>query len=289
MFVKAYEIAAAFTHPVIVSVRFFDDTVQCSLASFIVLNDEGWVITAAHVIEPASVYRQHQQKIAAHALHVRTIEEGPGTSTGKAKRIRSIPTSKRWLKNYSLWWGWDGGSVAEFQVLPEADLVLGKLEGFEPSVVHEYPVFRVSPPMAPGRNLCKLGFPFHDIEATFDPRTETFQLPPGTLPVPRFPLDGIMTRNVTGGVSRDGEIAIKFLETSSPGLRGHSGGPIFDVGGRVWAMQIRTQHFPLGFSPAVGQGDRKFEEHQFLNAGIGVHSETVVAFIRKHGVRVATE
>jgi hypothetical protein len=196
MFVKAYEIAAAFTHPVIVSVRFFDDTVQCSLASFIVLNDEGWVITAAHVIEPASVYRQHQQKIAAHALHVRTIEEGPGTSTGKAKRIRSIPTSKRWLKNYSLWWGWDGGSVAEFQVLPEADLVLGKLEGFEPSVVHEYPVFRVSPPMAPGRNLCKLGFPFHDIEATFDPRTETFQLPPGTLPVPRFPLDGIMTRNV---------------------------------------------------------------------------------------------
>src|SRR5438094_4486680 len=119
MFAKAYEIAAAFTYPVIVSTRFFDDTVQCSLASFIVVNDDGWVITAAHVIEPAFAYPQHQQEIAARALQVSEIERGPGTPAGKAKRIRAIPSNKRWLKNYSLWWGWDGRDVASFHVLPE--------------------------------------------------------------------------------------------------------------------------------------------------------------------------
>ena len=42
-------------------------------------------------------------------------------------------------------------------------------------------------------------------------------------------------------------------------------------------MQVRTQHFPLGFG-----------EHPFLNAGVGVHSETIVAFLARNGVTVAT-
>jgi hypothetical protein len=43
MFSKAYEIASKFTHPVIVSMRFFDKTVESGLGSFIILNDEGWM------------------------------------------------------------------------------------------------------------------------------------------------------------------------------------------------------------------------------------------------------
>jgi S1-C subfamily serine protease len=289
VFTNAFRIAAAFTHPVICSMRFFDDRVECSIGSFIVVNDEGWVITAAHLIEPAAVYQQHQQKIAAYASQVKEIERGPGTPAGKAKRIRAIPANKRWLKNYSLWWGWDGREVADFRVLPEADLALGKLEPYEASLVSEYPVFGVSPAPQPGMSLCKLGFPFHDVRASFDTGTETFRLAPGTLPAPRFPLDGIMTRSLSGEAGRYGGIDVNFLETSSPGLRGQSGGPVFDVEGRVWAMQVRTHHFPLGFSPTVTQGDRKLEEHQFLNAGVGVQSETIVAFARENGVRIAAE
>jgi hypothetical protein len=289
VFTSAIRIAAAFTHPVICSMRFVDDRVECSIGSFIVVNDEGWVITAAHLIEPAAVYRQHQEAIAAHASQVTEIERGPGTPAGKAKRIRAIPADTRWLKNYSLWWGWDGSNVAGFRVLPEADLALGKLEPFDASLVSNYPVFGLSAALQPGRSLCKLGFPFHDVRASFDADTGIFQLAPGTLPVPRFPLDGIMTRNVAGGVSRDGGIEVNLLETSSPGLRGQSGGPVFDVEGRVWAMQVRTHHLPLGFSPTVTQGDRKLEEHQFLNAGVGVQSETIVAFARENGIRIAAE
>jgi hypothetical protein len=45
--------------------------------------------------------------------------------------------------------------------------------------------------------------------------------------------------------------AAKFVEMSSPGLRGQSGGPRFDVNGMVWGLQSRTQHLALGFSPQV--------------------------------------
>jgi len=135
-----------------------------------------------------------------------------------------------------------------------------------------------------GRSLCKLGFPFHDISATYNETTDTFQLAAGTLPLPRFPIEGIYTRNALAGKSADGKYDIKFLETSSPGLRGQSGGPIFDTQGTVWAMQSQTMHLPLGFSPKVNRGSRTTEEHQFLNAGLGVHAEVIVPFLRDNGI-----
>lgn len=70
-------------------------------------------------------------------------------------------------------------------------------------------------------------------------------------PIPMFPIDGIMTRNIISGKSQDGIFEFKWLETSSPGLRGQSGGPTFDKDGNIWALQSQTRHLPLGFSPKI--------------------------------------
>ena len=51
MFAKAYKLASCFTQPIIISTRFFDKTVECGCGAFIVLNDEGWIITVAHLWE----------------------------------------------------------------------------------------------------------------------------------------------------------------------------------------------------------------------------------------------
>ena len=73
---------------------------------------------------------------------------------------------------------------------------------------------------------------------------------------------------------------VKFVETSSPGLKGQSGGPTFDSEGRIWAMQSKTAHYPLEF-PA-GQ---KNQEHQFLNVGMGTHAKTIIDFLDSNGVK----
>jgi hypothetical protein len=137
----------------------------------------------------------------------------------------------------------------------------------------------------PGTNLCKLGYPFHQIKASFDEEKNQFKFDPGVLPLPRFPIEGIFTRNVLIGKSGDGKYEIKLLETSSPGLRGQSGGSIFDTNGTVWAIQSRTGHLPLGFSPKVKKGGREIEENQFLNVGLGVHPELIVAFLADNGIK----
>jgi hypothetical protein len=38
---------------------------------------------------------------------------------------------------------------------------------------------------------------------------------------------------------------VKFIETSTPGLRGQSGGPLFDAKGEIWGIQSRTNFLEL--------------------------------------------
>ena len=75
-----------------------------------------------------------------------------------------------------------------------------------------------------------------------------------------------------------------LFETSAPGLRGQSGGPIFDGDGRIWGIQSETTSYELGFSPEV-KGE---PEHQFLNVGKAVDSSTVCSFLDGLGVSYQT-
>jgi hypothetical protein len=162
-------------------------------------------------------------------------------------------------------------------------LAIGRLQPFDPSWVTRYPRFKdPAKPMPPGTSLCRLGFPFHEIKASCDPLTGNFTLAPGSLPVPFFPIEGIYTREII--VQADNASA-RFVETSSPGLRGQSGGPIFDVNGTVWAIQSRTAHLPLGFSPKLKLDNKEVEEHQFLNVGHGAHPDEIVKALSNSHVR----
>src|SRR5690242_7718097 len=86
VFVKGCKIASGFTFPLAISMRLYDGTVECGLGAFIVINEEGWVITAAHAAEATVVHLQHQQEIAEYEKKVAAINSGAGTAQGKKKR-----------------------------------------------------------------------------------------------------------------------------------------------------------------------------------------------------------
>lgn len=184
---------------------------------------------------------------------------------------------------FSQWWGTDGVGAKQWHVDEHSDLALLRLEPFPPAYTKSFARFRTSVPLEPGTSLCRLGFPLYSIAATWDATAATFRFPPGTTPIPRFPLDGMFTRVAVfhdDGTGRD----VQFIETSTPGLKGQSGGPVFDVEGRICGVQSRTVHFPLGFNPAVELNGKRVEEHQFLNVGLATHVDEVVAFMRQHNV-----
>lgn len=293
MFVDAVRIASHFTHPVIISRRFWDGSVECACAAFIVVNRDGWILTAAHVIEMLMEYQRHQGEIAKYQADVNAItNDSKLTAKQKRKQIGRLASNPRWVRNISYYWALPNlpaTNIQNFTVNQMRDLATGRLQPFDPGSVQAYPIFkRVSGDLPTGRSLCKLGFPFHDVRATYDEASDQFTLASGVLPVPRFPLEGIHTRDATFVDQASGRQA-KYIETSSPGLRGQSGGPIFDVEGKVWGLQSRTLHLPLGFSPTIKQGGRDVVEHQFLNVGLGTHVEEIIAFLNETHVSFQLE
>ncbi len=301
MFTKAYGIAGSFTLPVVISSRSDKGVCHSAIGACVVVNREGWILTCAHLINEIQRQEQSSLKHRTFGNQVRTLEK----DTLADKRFRKSKVysfhrpSKGTVKNHSVWWGKDGTQLHDINLMPAADLALGRLQPFDPDGIAHYPVFKKpGRNYTPGRSLCKIGFPFHEITPSFDEEKNIFVLPKGSVPLPLFPIEGIFTRVVIAqmpGLAEQGSGKKKsvetehgkFIETSSPGLVGQSGGPIIDSEGVVWALQSHTRHYPLGFSPPIpGQAPNlKQKEHQFLNVGLGVHAELILGFMDSRGVK----
>jgi len=272
MFAEAIASVAEYTRPVIVSKRLENQEVTCGMATFIVINDLGWILTAAHVVQDVALAEQHKKEREEYQKQVDAINANPLFSTGKKKHeINQLKRDWTWITNQSLWWAVDELTFNTLHVDPVADLAITQLRGpIEKLGVKKFPTFaNPATPIRQGTSLCRAGFPFHDIKALFDASSSRFSIP-DLPPLAMFPNDGIMTRNVMAADNTT-KRQIHLLETSTPGLRGQSGGPIFDVKGNVWAIQTKTQHLPLGFAPTVKLKGKEVTEHQFMHVGWGVH------------------
>jgi len=286
MFSLALKQAEKFTGLVILSIRYYSGEVECSNGAYVILNRDGWLVTASHILEPILVFQAHKQAIADYENLKQNIEVDKRLNTKQRRHeLKKLRPNPRWITNYSYWWEY-GGAAYDIQGDQLRDIAIARLMPFDPSKVSSYPTFwNPDDSLTPGTSLCKLGFPFHPIKATFDQATGKFQLAPETFPVPRFPLDGILTRGLEILDVNTGQKA-EFFEMSTPGLRGQSGGPVFDVRARVCGIQSRTNIYPLGFSPKINRDGREVTEHQFLNIGVAAHVKAILSFLNIHGVAV---
>lgn len=285
MFANTLKSVIKYTHPLVVSQRFYDGTVECGIGTYIILNNEGWVMTSAHMLGAALFAQKHGKEIAEHEKRKSEIVSNPKLKPNQRKRLlQKLPFNNKWITNQSYWWGRNDTKVNNYIYNTFRDIAIGKLEPFYEENEPIYPIFKnPKNELPPGTSLCKLGFPFHQIKATFDENKKMFSFEPGALPMPRFPIEGIHTRGVLI-VHEETKDQAKFIETSSPGLRGQSGGPIFDTVGNVWGLQSRTNTLALGFTPKLKIGKKEVEEHQFINVGIGTHVEEIVNFLTENNI-----
>jgi hypothetical protein len=282
MFVDAYALAERFTRPLVISTRRLNGEVGSAVATWILLNADGWFLTAGHVFDLWRDFELHLPEVrtyrAAHAAI--TADPSLDAEQRRAALERLAGTvDLAWIENCSTWWGNDGLSSRDVSVIGNLDLALGRLEPAN-LLAGPYPTFK-NPDVGfrPGRSLCRFGFPFEQIAVSFDPARSAFSL--DQLHLALFPIEGILTRIIAGPGT-----PAQFIETSSPGLRGQSGGPVCDARGRIWGVQSRTAHVPLGFNPTVTANGRTFEEHQFINLGWAVHVRLILDALRARGVEV---
>jgi hypothetical protein len=279
LFAAAVKRARGFTRPVVICVALPSGDTSSSAGTFVIVNAEGWVLTAAHMLEQYQAYPPLKQAWLAYEQQLLAIDVDEAlNSHQKATRKRKLGAAPAdGLRDFGYWWGCDGAALQEAYVVHEADLALCKLSNFDTSAVTDFPVFKdPTKGVDPGTSLCRLGFPFTQAKVGHD-ASNSFTVDASGMVL--FPNDGILTRSLT-----DASGAEMTIETSTPGLRGQSGGPIFDRDGTVWGIQVHTGHLALGFSPLVPGGKAGEVEHQFLNVGRGSHPRVIVELLESRGI-----
>lgn len=294
MFAKAYSIACQFTRPIVISYRQANGNCSAVIGTVVIINEEGWFVTAFHILKSI---QDMSQSLAEYnrVLSIRKqIEDN--TNLKHHERARQLNINKippNLITNYSIWCGHDGLQIGNLGGIPSIDLGVGKISNFDKALISVYPKFKdPSKPMEICRSLCKLGFPFHSIIPVFHQATNSFELPAGSVPLPFFPIDGIFTRQVLSAFPNTPDnprnYPLLLIETSTPGLKGQSGGPTFDVEGNIWAIQSQTRSYSLGFEANNANWTQKQKEHyenEHFHVGLGIHTQTIIGFLRENNIK----
>ena len=280
MFINAIKTNKEYTRPLYGGIKLLgSDNIISSISTYIVVNDEGWILTCKHVAEQII----NSENLKDLFTEYKTIQNEKELQRFKQKY--GI-TNDDIISQINIFVNtFEGGHISKIILSKDLDIALIKWEDFENISVTEYPKFSNSPREI-GQSVCKLGFAFiEDDYFYYDSTSKEIKKYKGKdLNVPFFPLDGIVTRHVN--VS-DKENAM--FETSTPGIRGQSGGPIFDESGTILGMQSATRHLDLMFdingTCKRGLNIEEVHEKQFINLGIAISSKELTAFMDANNVK----
>lgn len=254
MFQRTCKSLLSTVFPVVIAWRLQRGRVEWGIGAGMFVNPDGWFITAGHILG-----------------QFRALVEAVKINESKHKRKSNDVT------HYVFMFGQNSGDGITMHVMPQIDLGIGRLKGIVPPPNYMFPKFRVRD-VEQGELLCRAGYPFIDgyrPKWTVDQRFEFSNL----FPVPMFVNEALVSRfiNVRAG---DADVG-RWIETSSPGLKGQSGGPLADADGYICGIQVNTKHYPLGFE---GKG-----RNQVLHVGRAVHSKTVRDALDKYNITYLTE
>ena len=242
--------------PIVIATRQHRGKLEFGVGAGMFINADGWFVTAGHVL--------HQlPKLEQQARASQSKQRPRGTD----------------ITHYVIMFGQKRGSAITAHVHTHIDLGIARMDGVVPPSNHVFPRFRKNRDVEAGELLCRIGFPFVGNHRPKWTARKGFEFPT-MFPVPMFVNEALVSRfiNVRSGNKDLGT----WIETSSPGLMGQSGGPLADPHGYVCGIQVNTEHYPFGFKG-------KKVRNQFLHAGRAITAQTVTKVLDKYGIEYFTE
>lgn len=289
MFTTAIETVANFTRPIHSILRTYGGKqVIPSSSTLFFVNDQGYAVTCKHVVELLLSSENINQQFTqfkgerAHFVNDGKIKQH---MRGLELKYKYTPDSFVEVRNNFLDCI-DSMSGFTCHVHPTYDLAILKFNDFNRIMYTGHARFlRDGASIKQGKMLCRLGFPFPEF-TNFRYNEGADQIEwtqEGVVQSPRFPLEGMVTRFLG---DQSGVIGI---ELSTPGLKGQSGGPLFDQNGVVYGMQFSTKHLHLGFDLVdkeimVNNRAKKVTDYSFIHLGQCIHVDVIKKFLRENNV-----
>lgn len=290
MFQEAIEKVLQFTRPLHSISRTYGGLILPGSSTFFFVNDKGVAITCKHVMEmipAAENINQNFLRFKAESTNIPRDNKFKRNLQGLELKYKFLPETTVQLKNNFLNC-FDSISEITCHAHPTLDLAILEFKGFNKIFYSSHASFiKDSSKIKQGMSLCRIGYPFPEFN-NFKHNTDTDDIEwtnTGNPNSPSFPIDGIVTRFVADQV----DSGITGIEMSTPGLRGQSGGPLFDNKGTIYGMQFATNHLHLGFDlkdhEIINNGRKnKVSNNPFLHVGICVHADKIKAFLREKNI-----
>jgi hypothetical protein len=289
MFIQAIERVAQFTRPLNTIQRTYNaKKIMPGSATLFFVNEKGYAVTCKHVADMLTISEKINQNYLSFKNERQKI---PNDGKQKAHlkglelKYKFIPETTIQIKNTFVDCV-DTMSGFTWHAHPTLDLAIIKFNDYNNILYTDCAKFiKDTSKIKQGKTLCRLGFPFPEFtnfvynEALDDIEWNTT----GLSHSPRFPIDGMVTRFLAENNQLYG------IELSTPGLRGQSGGPLFDEKGTVYGMQFSTKHLHLGFDLVdqellINNKVKKVSDYSFMHLGQCIHADAIKAFLREHKV-----
>jgi len=291
MFVSAIEEIQKFSRPIHSIIKYYHNPeIIPGAATYFFVNEQNDAITCRHVAQNLLIADELIQKYTDFKAEKKTI----GTKVdGKSKKALlaletkygyNNPEAVAILKNQLVYSTELHGTNVILH--PTLDLAIIR---FPKNTSQNYTscarFIRDSTQIKPGKFLCRYGYPFVEFKNyAYDPIADNLDFTNEPVSTPAFPIEGMVTRLAAPNGQQ-----ITEIELSTPGIRGQSGGPLFDNKGIVYGLQATTLSYHLGFDeqrlPIISKGKKiHVVNHSFLNVGRCIHVEVIKDFLRANEI-----
>ena len=292
MFVTAIEEVDKFTRPIHTITRTYGGLMSPGSATLFFVNEDGVAITCKHVaqliLDSDTVnlkYNTFKKEKALIPQDNKFKGKLIGLETKYALKKDSVIQIKNNFVNC-----FPGITHFTCHLHPTLDLAIIEFKGQNQNLYNSYATFVDQNKIKQGKSLCRLGYPFPEFtNFQYNQVTDDIEwTATGNQSSPRFPIDGIITRF---GADQN---QVATIELSTPGLRGQSGGPLFDTHGLVYGMQSMTHHLHLGFDvkdlEVVSDGKKtNVSNYPFLHVGHCIHVDRIKEFLKQFNIKYYEE
>ncbi len=294
MFQDSIEKIAGFTRPIHTILRTYGGKqIIPGAATLFFVNEEGYAITCKHVIEllvasdnlkkTYNSFKKERDKLPRDGIFRRNLK-------GLELKYKFNPETEIQIENAFIDCV-DSMSGIDWHVHPKFDLAILKFNDFKTLNYQDYAIFKKdTSQIKQGEFLCRLGFPFPEFNNfKYNETTDEIEWTNyGIHRSPRFPIEGMITRFL----AEDNKI--NGIEMSTPGLKGQSGGPLFNKDGIVYGMQFSTKYLHLGFDIVqkeilLNNIINKVSDYSFIHLGQCIHADIIKEFMSQHKVKFYEE
>lgn len=294
MFKEAIEKVANFTRPIHTIMQLYGNKqIIPGAATLFFVNEEGYAITCKHVFEVLSTSENMLKNYTQFKLERNQLshDEKYNDSVKELElKYKYSPETVTQMKSTFIDCV-DTASGYTWILHPKYDLAILKFNDYKSLHYRDYAIFQKdTTQIKQGEFLCRLGFPFPEFNNfQYNETNDDIEWKMnGVKNSPQFPIEGMVTRFL----AEEG----KFygIEMSTPGLKGQSGGPLFNKNGTVYGMQFSTKHLHLGFDIVdkeilLNNKIEKISDYSFIHLGQCIHAETIKEFLKEHNIKYYEE